>query len=75
MLLIVSNFETLGSFFLFSRFPKLNKVKIRYCDGSSFTGDVDQVDSVSFYLNEIKTLNLSFSISLLSLSRSEISQL
>jgi len=25
-----------------------NRIKVRYCDGSSFTGDVEAVDPVSF---------------------------
>jgi hypothetical protein len=28
-------------------FYNWNKVKVRYCDGSSFTGDVEEVDPVS----------------------------
>jgi len=30
-------------------FYNWNKVKVRYCDGSSFTGDVEEVDLVSPY--------------------------
>ncbi|KAL2333928.1 hypothetical protein Fmac_015141 [Flemingia macrophylla] len=29
-------------------FYNWNRVKVRYCDGSSFTGDVEEVNSVSF---------------------------
>lgn len=29
-------------------FYNWNRIKIRYCDGSSFTGDVEAVDPVSF---------------------------
>ncbi|RZR77673.1 hypothetical protein BHM03_00002796 [Ensete ventricosum] len=32
---------------IYADFYNWNKVKIRYCDGSSFTGDVDEVDPVS----------------------------
>jgi hypothetical protein len=31
-------------------FYNWNRVKIRYCDGSSFTGDVETVDTVCFEL-------------------------
>jgi len=31
-----------------SDFYNWNRMKIRYCDGSSFTGDVEEVDPVSF---------------------------
>lgn len=29
-------------------FYNWNRVKVRYCDGASFTGDVEAVDPVSF---------------------------
>jgi len=29
-------------------FYNWNRIKIRYCDGSSFTGDVEAVDPVSY---------------------------
>jgi O-palmitoleoyl-L-serine hydrolase len=32
-------------------FYNWNRVKIRYCDGSSFTGDVEAVDTVCSELN------------------------
>lgn len=33
--------------FVFQDFYNWNRVKIRYCDGSSFTGDVEAVNPVS----------------------------
>lgn len=41
------------SLFEFSDFYNWNRVKVRYCDGASFTGDVEAVDPVSL-LNLIK---------------------
>jgi len=36
-----------------------NRIKVRYCDGSSFTGDVEAVDPVSFTSSkEYCTVNL-----------------
>lgn len=32
-----------------SDFYNWNRVKVRYCDGSSFTGDVQAVNPVSIY--------------------------
>jgi len=51
-------------------FYNWNRIKVRYCDGSSFTGDVEAVDTVCFELMDSTTssaetkieINIVFSI-------------
>lgn len=40
----------------FPDFYNWNKVKVRYCDGSSFTGDVERVDPVSLTYLDFSSL-------------------
>ena len=41
--------------FVFLDFYNWNRLKVRYCDGASFTGDVEEVDPVShsFVINDV----------------------
>lgn len=44
------NATVLSTFCIYDEFPDFynwNRVKVRYCDGSSFTGDVEAVNPVS----------------------------
>lgn len=43
-------------FIFFSDFYNWNRIKVRYCDGSSFTGDIEAVDPVIHQTVTIKHL-------------------
>jgi hypothetical protein len=40
---------------LLADFYSCNRVKIRYCDGSSFTGDVEAVEQVSYRYGPVRS--------------------
>ena len=46
LLLFVRVFEVLTLIHCLVEFHNWNRVRVKYCDGSSFTGDVEQVDTV-----------------------------
>lgn len=55
----------------FADFYNWNRIKVRYCDGSSFTGDVERVDPVSCHIiafYRLNTLFLSRSIKMLGIT-------
>lgn len=49
-------------------FYNWNKARVRYCDGSSFTGDVEAVDPVSSQSNQLGNNQFRFSYWLISVS-------